>query len=126
MPFQVIPRELAFFDLFDRAADNVEKGSAELVELVSDLANASRHAERIRDLEHAGDDLTHEVFSLLHRTFVTPFDRHDIHHLASSLDDILDGQEAVAELGGVAGNAEHRHAPRVKKRSERHHRGAWR
>ncbi len=98
MPFQVIPRELAFFDLLDRAAANVEEGAAELIAQVGDLARAEDHAKRITDLEHAGDDLTHQILAMLHTTFVTPFDRHDIHRLASSLDDILDAQEAVADL----------------------------
>ncbi len=98
MTFQVIPRELAFFDLFDRAAANVEAGAKELVALVGDLGGAPARVERIQGLEHTGDDITHEILALLHTTFVTPIDRHDIHHLASSLDDVLDSQEAVADL----------------------------
>ncbi|MBI3647232.1 MAG: DUF47 domain-containing protein [Actinobacteria bacterium] len=98
MTFQVIPRELAFFDLFERSADGVEKGTAELLVLLDDLPNAARHAARITDIEHVGDDLTHEILALLHTTFVVPIDRHDIVHLASSLDDILDAVEAVADL----------------------------
>ncbi len=98
MSFQVIPRELAFYDLFDQAADGVELAIAELLVLLDDLTRADQHAERITDLEHAGDEITHEILALLHRTFVTPIDRHDIHHLASSLDDILDAVEAVADL----------------------------
>jgi predicted phosphate transport protein (TIGR00153 family) len=98
VPFQVIPRELAFYGLFDRAADGVVAGAHELSALVRDLAAAPTHAERIQDLEHAGDDLTHEIVATLNTTFVTPFDRPDIHRLASLLDDVLDAQEAVADL----------------------------
>jgi len=98
VPFQVIPRELAFFDLFERSADGVEKATAELSVLLDDLGEADRHAQRIVDLEHAGDEITHEILALLHTTFVVPIDRHDIVHLSSSLDDILDSVDAVADL----------------------------
>jgi predicted phosphate transport protein (TIGR00153 family) len=98
VPFQVIPRELVFYDLLDAAARNVAEGAAELLVLVDDTANAGTHAERIREIEHRGDDLTHEIISTLNQTFVPPLDRHDILHLASALDDVLDYQEGVAEL----------------------------
>jgi predicted phosphate transport protein (TIGR00153 family) len=98
VPFQVIPRELVFYELLDRAADGVVAGAHELAALLADLAGAPAHAERIQELEHAGDDLTHEIIATLNTTFVTPFDRADIHRLASLLDDVLDAQEAVADL----------------------------
>jgi uncharacterized protein len=96
--FQVIPRELAFFELFDRAAEGVERGATELMALVDDLGRADAHARTIEDLEHEGDDLTHEIIGLLNTTFVVPIDRHDIQGLASSLDDVLDHIEAIADL----------------------------
>ncbi|MFB3739349.1 MAG: DUF47 domain-containing protein [Candidatus Velamenicoccus archaeovorus] len=98
MPFQVIPREQAFYDLLEEAARGVVAGATELRELVGDLGHADDHGQRIRDLEHEGDELTHRMLALLNTTFVTPLDRHDIHHLASSLDDVLDAVEAVADL----------------------------
>jgi len=98
MTFQVIPRELAFYGLFDRAADGVVAGARELKALVADPAASVTNAERIQELEHEGDDLTHEILAMLNTTFVTPFDRPDIHRLASLLDDVLDAQEAVADL----------------------------
>ncbi len=98
MPFQVIPRELAFFDLFDRVAAGVLRSVVDLASLVADLPHAERHAQRIRDLEHEGDDLTHQIIALVNTTFVTPFDRKDIHSLASSLDDVLDAVEGLADL----------------------------
>lgn len=98
MPFQVIPRELAFFDLFDRAADGMVRAVVDLGVLLGDLPNADRHAERIRGLEEAGDELTHQILGLVNTTFVTPFDRKDIHALASSLDDVLDSAEGLADL----------------------------
>jgi predicted phosphate transport protein (TIGR00153 family) len=96
--FQVIPRERAFFDLLERAADTAAAGAVELRALIDDPAGAQDHNARIQDLEHAGDDLTHQILATLNTTFVTPFDRQDIHQLASSIDDVLDGQEAVADL----------------------------
>jgi uncharacterized protein Yka (UPF0111/DUF47 family) len=98
VPFQVIPRELAFFDLFDRAAGGVLRAVVDLAILLDDLPNAERHAQRIRDLEHEGDDLTHQIIALVNTTFVTPFDRKDMHRLASSLDDVIDCVEGLADL----------------------------
>jgi predicted phosphate transport protein (TIGR00153 family) len=98
VPFQVIPRELVFFDLLDRAASNAVLAARELVALVDDLPGASEHAQRIEDLEHAGDDLTHEVIARLNTTFVTPIDRHDLHRLASHTDDVVDFIEGISEL----------------------------
>jgi predicted phosphate transport protein (TIGR00153 family) len=98
VPFQVIPRELAFYELLDRAADNVAEGARELAALVDDLPNAAAHNDRIADLEHHGDDLTHEIIAKLNVTFVVPIDRGDIHRLTSHLDDVLDAIEGVADL----------------------------
>ena len=98
MVFQVIPRERAFFDLLERAADTAAEGARALVAMVDDTGRAERYAARVQDLEHAGDDLTHEILGTLNTTFVTPFDRHDIHHLASAIDDVIDAEEAVSDL----------------------------
>ena len=98
MPFQVIPRELVFYDLLEAAARNVAEATGELVALIDEVPSVTLRVERIRELEHRGDDLTHEIISTLNQTFVVPLDRHDIHRLASALDDILDFEEGVAEL----------------------------
>ena len=98
MPFQVIPRELVFYDLLDEAARNVADGSGELLALVDDLGHAEQHASRLRELEHAGDELTHRIIATLNTTFVVPIDRHDILRLAQALDDVLDHQQGVADL----------------------------
>ena len=98
MPFQVIPRELGFYDLLEDAADGAAAASRELEALVGDLSQAGERSERIRKLESAGDDLTHRIMALLNTTFVTPVDRQDIHQLVSSLDDVLDGVEAASDL----------------------------
>jgi uncharacterized protein Yka (UPF0111/DUF47 family) len=96
--FQVIPRERAFFDLLEQAADGVAQGARELAALVDDLPHGEERWRRIQDLEDAGDDLTHRMMALLATTFVTPVDRQDIHRLASWLDDVLDSMHAVSDL----------------------------
>jgi predicted phosphate transport protein (TIGR00153 family) len=98
MVFQVIPRERLFYDLLEQAADGVAGGARELEALVAALPDATAQHQRIRDLEHEGDDLTHRIMATLNTTFVTPFDRQDIHRLASTLDDVLDAIEAVSDL----------------------------
>jgi uncharacterized protein Yka (UPF0111/DUF47 family) len=96
--FQVIPRELAFFDLLEQDGEGVAAGARELRSLVADFEHADAHQQRIHELEAAGDDLTHSILALLNKTFVTPIDRQDIHLLASYLDDVLDSIEAVGDL----------------------------
>jgi uncharacterized protein len=94
----VIPRERIFHDLLEEAAVGVAAGARELVALVDDIPSGGEHDRRIRELEHEGDVLTHRIFETLNTTFVPPFDRHDIHRLASSLDDVLDFVEAISDL----------------------------
>jgi uncharacterized protein len=96
--FQVIPRERLFYDLLELAADGVAVGARELVDLIDALPDAAEQHRRIRELEHEGDDQTHRIMATLNSTFVTPFDRQDIHTLASNLDDVLDAIEAVSDL----------------------------
>lgn len=98
MPYQVIPRELGFFDMLEAAADGVAEAARELRGLVDELDEPTARMRRIRDLEHAGDELTHGIARLLDARFVTPVDRQDIHRLASDLDDVIDAIETVADL----------------------------
>jgi len=95
--FRLIPREEKFFDLFEQQAANIMAAAGVLEELVLDYPNAQAKVQRIRDLEHQGDTLTHEVVKKLNTTFITPIDREDIYALASRLDDVLDLIDAVAE-----------------------------
>jgi len=88
--FRIKPREQVFFDLFERSAANASKGSQELLELLEKFDDLPERAKRIKDIEHAGDEITHETFERLNTTFITPIDREDIHELASKLDDIID------------------------------------
>ena len=97
MRLRLIPREESFFDLFELLAAKVSEGADELHDLLENYSDLDRKAGRVLDIEHEGDELTHEVMKRLNTTFITPFDREDIHHLASSLDDVLDHIEATAE-----------------------------
>lgn len=97
MRLRLIPREESFFDLFEELAAKVSEGADELHDLLENYSDLDRRAGRVLDIEHEGDELTHEVMKRLNTTFITPFDREDIHHLASSLDDVLDHIEATAE-----------------------------
>ena len=97
MAFRLIPREEKFFDLFEQQAANIVAASRALEELILDYPDAKAKYERIRDLEHAGDTVTHELIRRLNTTFITPIDREDIYALASRLDDVLDLIDAVAE-----------------------------
>ncbi len=97
MRLRLIPREESFFELFEGLADKVEQGAGELLDLLKNYTDLDRKAGRVLDIEHEGDELTHEVMRRLNTTFITPFDREDIHRLASGLDDVLDHIEAAAE-----------------------------
>jgi predicted phosphate transport protein (TIGR00153 family) len=87
---QIFPRKIDFFEIFDRAAANVAKASALLVDLLNDFTDVERKAMEIHELEQEGDMLTHDIMRRLNQTFITPIDREDIHALASRIDDILD------------------------------------
>ena len=95
--FGIIPREEAFFELFKKAAHNMIEGSRLLKEMMEDFRSPVEQAKRIKDVEHIGDGITHDIARRLNQTFITPIDREDIHDLASALDDILDLTEAVAD-----------------------------
>lgn len=97
MRLRVVTGEKSFFDLFEAMAGKVAQGAGELLDLLKNYTDLDRKTERVLDIEHEGDEMTHEIIKRLNTSFVTPFDREDIHHLASSLDDVLDNIEAAAE-----------------------------
>ncbi|MDP1758708.1 MAG: DUF47 family protein [Thermodesulfovibrionales bacterium] len=84
------PKEIDFFEIFDRAALNVTKAATLLVSLMENFDNIEARAKEIYEVEQDGDMLTHEIMKKLNKTFITPIDREDLHALASSLDDVLD------------------------------------
>ena len=95
LPF--IPREEKFVELFVEDAQNVLTAARMLVEFFSSYDQRERIASQLRDLERKGDGLSHDIGTKLENTFVTPFDREDIHQLISRLDDIIDFIEEVAD-----------------------------
>ncbi len=97
MLFGLIPREEAFFELFKKAAHNMIEGSRLLKVMMEDFRSPVEQAQGIKDVEHVGDGITHDIARRLNKTFITPIDREDIHDLASALDDILDVTEAIAD-----------------------------
>lgn len=97
MRLRVVSAEKSFFDLFELMAATVQQGAVDLLDLLKDYGDIDRRVQRVLDTEHEGDEITHRIVRELNTTFVTPFDREDIHHLASSLDDVLDHIEAAAD-----------------------------
>lgn len=93
---RILPREAKFFELFVDMAKNIERAAEQLVELLKNYDNVPDRVRMIKDVEHLGDQMTHDLFTRLNKTFITPIDREDIHELASSLDDVLDMIDAVA------------------------------
>jgi predicted phosphate transport protein (TIGR00153 family) len=95
--FRLIPREERFFDLFVEDAANVLDGARQLEAMLRSYDNVDKSAKRIRETEHRGDEISHDIGRRLEATFVTPFDREEIHALIAGLDDILDLIEEVAD-----------------------------
>jgi uncharacterized protein len=85
-----MPRETKFFHLFAEMAQNLTEGASLLKQLLTDFKDIDTRVQQLKTIEHRGDDMTHNILTKLNQTFITPFDREDIHRLASSLDDVLD------------------------------------
>ena len=98
MAFRLIPREARFFDDFVAMAEQIRLGAAMLEEMLAPDKPIWDKADQIKEVEHKCDFLTHEIIQRLHRTFVTPLDREDIHELARSLDDVMDAIDASAAV----------------------------
>jgi uncharacterized protein len=94
--FNLMPREKVFFELFSRSAANAHQSAEALSELLEDFTDVPEKVQRLKDLEHAGDQITHEIFDHLAKTFITPLDREDIHKIASELDNITDLADSAA------------------------------
>ena len=95
--FNLIPKEVRFFDYFERQSELIITASGLLHELVHNFGDARAKVHAIKEIEHQGDQITHEIVRRLNTTFITPMDREDIHDLASRLDDVLDYIDAAAE-----------------------------
>lgn len=92
----IIPRETKFYDLFEKSAGNLVVAAGKLADLFDNYEDVEAKVALMKDLEHEGDSITHEIMQSLHRTFVTPIDREDIARLANTMDDVMDFIEAAA------------------------------
>lgn len=91
-----LPYQINFFDFFNRHAHLITQSAMELQTMMSQPQNIFHQAEMIHQIEHQADRVTHQCVEALHKTFITPFEREDIHHLISKMDDIIDEIETVA------------------------------
>jgi predicted phosphate transport protein (TIGR00153 family) len=98
LAFRLIPKEEKFFEDFVEMAEQIHRGAVLLEQMLAPQQPLWDKADEIKEVEHKCDFLTHEVIQRLHKTFVTPLDREDIHTLARSLDDVID---AIDDSAGV-------------------------
>ncbi len=114
---RLLPHETKFFDLFAELSTHMNEGARLLRSIMEDPHDLAIRVQQMQDIEHRGDKATHAIIAKLNQSFITPFDREDIHRLASSPDDVLDFMntaatrmvmykiaqptEAAAELAGI-------------------------
>lgn len=96
MRFSLIPRSGRFYELFDQSARNLVMASEALTDLLEHFENVETKTAHLKDLEHEGDEITHEIYRQVHKTFVTPLDREDITALAQRMDDVMDYIEGAS------------------------------
>jgi uncharacterized protein len=97
MGFSLLPREDEYFTLFSQITAKIQEATTALVEMLHDNSvNFEAHSKRIKDAEHACDEITHNVTTKLNKSFITPFDREDIFTLVVALDDVCDYVDAAA------------------------------
>ncbi len=94
---QFLPREGKFFDLFGESADLSVEAAEKLLQMLSDFPHIESRARGIKDIEHKADEVTHQAIELLHKTFITPLDREDIHKLITEMDNIVDFLDAASQ-----------------------------
>ena len=94
-----LPKDTTIFPMFEECAQNVVQASELLVSLMSENDEGKKQGIiwKIKDLEHNGDNISHNIYEHLNRTFITPFDREDIQELASKIDDVIDSIKGVAQ-----------------------------
>jgi len=113
---RILPRETGFFDFFEEHSKLSIEACKELNAIASSPAELAARAGRIKEIEHEADDITHRCIDALHRTFITPVDRGDIHRLMKRLDDIIDSVDAAVARISLYGITEMR--PELKQFTE--------
>jgi uncharacterized protein len=96
--FRLRPSDDSFYEYFSKAGANLVRGTELLTELALSGADVQSISERLVEVEHDSDAITHELYNKINTSFITPFDREDIYQLGSQLDDIMDHLEAVGSL----------------------------
>ena len=91
-----MPHDGDFFVLFQKQAENIVVGAQAFVGMLEHYTGVPEQVQRIKAIEHNGDEITHQIFRKLNQTFITPFDREDIHELCSTMDDVIDLIDAAA------------------------------
>ena len=94
---KLMPEDGRFFDMFNQHAELCVKGAQELLALTTDFGNIDKHLHAIDQFEKEADKITDSTIALLHKSFITPLDRDDIHRLITKMDDILDMMEDAAQ-----------------------------
>ncbi len=98
MRFRLLPRDEGFFPLFDAAAENIAECARRLRTIIGDLTDLEAKQRLVVECEKRGDELTSTILTRLNSSFVTPFDREDIHALTEMLDDVVDDMQAACDL----------------------------
>ena len=106
MRFKITPSNREFFQDFTAVAQNLIDAVDRLGELLADTQNAASRYAAIKGIERRGDDLTEQILQRLHSSFVTPFDREDIHNLAETIDDVVDKIHHVSQMIALTGIVE--------------------
>src|SRR5512146_998330 len=96
--FSILPAEEGFYEWFEKGANNLVEAARLLAQLLDDFSDVSTKVAKITEHEHHGDFIVHEIYDMLHRTFVPPLDRETIRQLAGAVDDCVDNIEAAADL----------------------------
>jgi predicted phosphate transport protein (TIGR00153 family) len=92
----IIPQDKHFFNMLENESQNVLNGSKAFLDMLKNYENIKEKQQKIKDIEHQGDDIVHEIFEELNKTFITPIDHDDISKLASAFDDVLDNIDGTA------------------------------
>jgi len=92
----IIPQDKHFFDMLENVSQNVLNSSIVFLDMLKNYENVTEKQQKIKDIEHQGDDFVHEIYEELNKTFITPIDREDISKLASALDNVLDYIDGIA------------------------------
>jgi predicted phosphate transport protein (TIGR00153 family) len=94
---RLLPHDASFFAHFEHQGKKTVEGCRAFLDMVEQPGNMERRAERVKQIEHECDEITHAVVEALHKTFITPIDRNDIYRLITKMDDIMDFVEAAAD-----------------------------